>query len=131
MQAEELGREMGRINSLIFTPQNQVRLRDLTHQIVLKRPDLENYDAEQLAVELAPDLPAGLHQRMDCASACAAALVFEIIAIEAGFVLGVIGCEGTIVGFPICVGLVFTVKNALTARATIGAIQCSESCRNA
>ena len=121
------GERLTQIMETVMLPSERAYLSSVARSMIDAYPEIKGMDVHEIRSFLQQSLPAGIDKGSGDSILCeaaAAAAAAQIIAIEAAWMLAMIGCAVTTVGYALCAGLATTVKYAALLSVFIDVAYC-------
>jgi hypothetical protein len=125
LSADERER-LTQIMETVMLPSERAYLTSVARSMIDAYPEIKGMNVQEIQGFLQKSLPAGSDkgsgETILCEAAAGAAL--EIAAIETAWIIGMIGCAATTIGYTLCASAVTFIKYAALARLMVDLSYC-------
>jgi hypothetical protein len=120
------GERLTQIMETVMLPSERAYLTSVARSMIDAYPEIKGMNVHEIRSFFETSMPAGVEKgsgdSVMCEAAATAAL--HIIAIETAWVMAMIACAGTTIGYALCAGMATTVKYAALAAVMVNVAHC-------
>jgi hypothetical protein len=119
--------QLTRIMETVMLPSERAYLTSVARSMINAYPEMKEMNVHEIQTFLQKSMPDGSGKGSSDTILCeaaAAAAAAQIVAIEAAWMLAMIGCATTTIGYALCAGIATTVKYAALLSVFIDVAYC-------